>query len=275
MEKYNLLGEGRESEVYLWGKKEVLKLFRSDVSKERIDFEYDASELVQKHYEHAPKIFGKIEINDRQGILYELIDGKTMNESIINNKLKFRTFGKCLGTLHAKLHEQKISKIRLQKPYFEQRIRKTSLLTNSQKEIIINYLHSLKDGESPCHGDLHPDNVLISRKAPFVIDWSNLTIGNHNADIARTTYLLKKSYDPKITGRSIVIRLLGKVIRSIFYRTYYKSYKKILKTSKNEISAWEIIICAVRLSEDISEELSYLIKRINYNLKKIEKIKSS
>jgi len=275
LDNYNLLGEGRESEVYLWDKMQVLKLFRTDVSKERIDFEYEASELVQKHYEHAPKVFGKIEVNDRQGILYELIEGKTMNENIMNNKLKLRKFGKCLGTLHAKLHKLKTAKIRSQKPYFEKRIRNTSLLTNSQKDIIINYLHSLRDGESPCHGDLHPDNILISYKAPFVIDWSNLTIGNPIADIARTTYLLKKSYDPNNSDRSIVIKAFLKVFRSIFYRAYYKSYRKILKTSKNEINAWEIIICAVRLSEDISEELDYLLKRINYNLKKLEKIKSS
>ncbi len=110
---------------------------------------------------------------------------------------------------------------------------------------------------------------MISNKAPFIIDWSNVTIGNPHADIARTTYLLKKSYDPNITERSIVIRALFKAFRSIFYRAYYKSYRKILKTSKNEIKAWEIIICAVRLSEDISEELDYLSKRINYNLKKL------
>ena len=275
MDNYNLIGEGRESEVYLWGKNQILKLFRTDVSEERIDFEYEASELVQKHYEHAPKVFGKIEVNDRRGILYEFIDGKTMNEKIMNYKLRIRKFGKCLGTLHAKLHKQKTSKIRSQKLYFEKRIRNTSLLTNSQKEIIINYLHSLKDGKSLCHGDLHPDNVLVSHKAPFVIDWSNLTIGNPHADIARTTYLLKKSYDPDNSGRSIVFRAVVKVFRSIFYRAYYKSYRKITKTSKNEIKAWEIIICAVRLSEDIPEELDYLFKRINYNLKKIGSAKSS
>jgi aminoglycoside phosphotransferase (APT) family kinase protein len=275
LEKNILLGEGRDAEVFLFGKNQVLKLFRKDVSIERIDFEYSVSELVQKHYQYTPKVFGKIEESGRQGILYEFIDGKTMNENIMKHKLKIRTFGKCLGTLHANLHKQKTSKIRSQKPYFEQRIRNTSFLTNSQKEIIIKYLYSLKDGESFCHGDLHPDNVLISKNAPFVIDWSNLTIGNPHADIARTTFLLKKSFDPNNSELSSVYRAIVRVYRSLFYRIYYKSYRKIRRISKKEVVAWELIICAVRLSEDISEELDYLLTRINHNLRKLIKDKSS
>ncbi|MBY8987150.1 MAG: aminoglycoside phosphotransferase family protein [Candidatus Lokiarchaeota archaeon] len=275
MDKNNLIGEGRESEVFLWGNDQVLKLFRTEVTEERIDFEYKISELVQKYYPHAPKVFDKIHVNGRQGILYEFIDGNTLNENILEHILKIRTFGKCLGTLHAKMHKHNVDKIRLQKPYFEQRIRNTSFLTNIQKEIIIEYLYNLKDGDSLCHGDLHGDNVLISNKAPFVIDWSNLTIGNPHADIARTTYLLKKGTDPNASEHSFVYRAVARAFRSLFYRIYYKSYRKILEVSKDEINVWEIIICAVRLSENISEELDYLLKRINYNLKKLRMVKSS
>ncbi|MFX0074228.1 MAG: aminoglycoside phosphotransferase family protein [Candidatus Hermodarchaeota archaeon] len=269
MKKGALIGEGREAEVFLWDENKVLKLFRSEVSIERIDFECKISELVQDHYQYAPKVFGKIRLGDREGIIYEFIDGETMNEKLPKNKLKIKSFGKCLGYLHANMHKQKVRIIRPQKPYFEQRIRNASFLTNTQKEVIIEYLYSLEDEDSLCHGDLHPDNVLISNNNPFVIDWSNLTIGNHHADIARTTYLLKRGTDPNAPPRSAAYKAVAKFFSNIFYRSYYKSYKKIIKFSKDEIRAWEIIICAVRLTEDIPEEVDYLIKRINQLLKKL------
>ncbi|MFX0009453.1 MAG: aminoglycoside phosphotransferase family protein [Candidatus Hermodarchaeota archaeon] len=275
MKKETLIGEGREAEVFLWSENKVLKLFRKDFSTERIDFEYNISELVQKHYKHAPKVFGKITVNDREGILYEFIDGNTMNEYISNHPLKVRRFGKCLGILHATMHKQKVYKIRDQKPYFEKKIRNISLLTDTQKELIIGYLHGLKDGDSLCHGDLHPDNVLISNNNPFVIDWANLTIGNRYADIARTTYLLKKGTDPNAPPHSAFYIAVAKVFKFIFLKAYLKSYTKILKASKNAINAWEIVICAVRLIEDISEEVDYLIKRINQLLKKLKLENSS
>ncbi|NHJ21704.1 MAG: aminoglycoside phosphotransferase family protein [Candidatus Lokiarchaeota archaeon] len=274
MKKGALIGEGREAEVFLWGENQVLKLFRSKVSAERIDLEYKISELVQTHYQYAPKVFGKIRLDDREGILYELIDGATMNENLSKQLLKIRSFGKCLGYLHAKMHKQKVNKMRPQKPYFEQRIRDTSFLTNKQKEVIIEYLYSLEDEDALCHGDLHPDNVLITDNKAFVIDWSNLTIGNHHADIARTIYLLKRGTDPNAPPRSVVYKAVAKFFRKLFYSSYYKNYKKIIKVSKNEISAWEIIICAVRLTEDISEEVDYLIKRINQLLKKLKLLKT-
>lgn len=275
MKKSTLIGEGRDAEVFLWGKNHVLKLFRTEVSIERIDLEYRISELVQDHYQYAPKVFGKVNLNGREGILYEFIDGKTMNENISKHLLKIRNFGKCLGTLHAKMHKQKVFEIRSQKPYFEKRIRNTSFLTNIQKEVIVKYLYSLKDGNSLCHGDLHPDNVLLSKNNPYVIDWSNLTIGNHHADIARTIYLLKRGTDPNAPLHSAIYKAVAKVFSLIFYRAYYKSYRKISKVSKKEINSWEIIICAVRLNENISEEVDYLLQRINQLLKKLETIKSS
>jgi tRNA A-37 threonylcarbamoyl transferase component Bud32 len=275
MNKGALIGKGRDAEVFLWGENKVIKLFRTEVSKERIDLEYRISELVQKHYQYAPKVFGKINLDNREGIVYEFIEGKTINENIPKHLLKVRTFGKCLGTLHAKMHKQKTYKIRSQKPYFEQKIRNSSLLSNKKEDVIINYLYSLKDGDSLCHGDFHPDNVLLANNNPFVIDWSNLTIGNHYADIARTTYLLKRGTDPNAPQRSAVYKAVAKVFRFIFYRSYYKSYEKICKILKNEIKAWEIIICAARLNENIPEEVDYLVKRINKLLNKLEIKKSS
>lgn len=38
-----------------------------------------------------------------------------------------------------------------------------------------------------CHGDFNPSNVILSDKGlPYIIDWSHVTQGNAEADVARS-----------------------------------------------------------------------------------------
>jgi thiamine kinase-like enzyme len=83
------------------------------------------------------------------------------------------------------MHQNEVPEIRSQKEHFKQRIQAVQLLNEEQKEVIINYLKNLSSGSILCHGDFHWDNILISEKEPFVIDWSNIIVGDHHADIAR------------------------------------------------------------------------------------------
>lgn len=51
-------------------------------------------------------------------------------------------------------------------------------------------LESMPKGNSLCHGDFNPSNIIISEdNKPYIIDWSHATQGNPCADAART-YLL-------------------------------------------------------------------------------------
>jgi aminoglycoside phosphotransferase (APT) family kinase protein len=43
------------------------------------------------------------------------------------------------------------------------------------------------------HFDLHPDNVLISRAGPIVIDWTNAHAGEPDSDVAMTWLILATS----------------------------------------------------------------------------------
>ncbi|MHA2340040.1 MAG: hypothetical protein ACXACX_22300 [Candidatus Hodarchaeales archaeon] len=46
MEKGTLIGRGREAEVLYWGDNKVLKLFWEKIPKNRVEFEFEASKLV-------------------------------------------------------------------------------------------------------------------------------------------------------------------------------------------------------------------------------------
>ena len=269
LEKGTLIGQGRDAEVLYWGNTQVLKLFREKILKNEIEIEFKASQLVNKYYKYAPKVFGKVEINNREGIIYEFIDGKNIVEEVKKNPLKARKFAKILAKLHNEMHDLEITGIPLQKDYFKQRIQREQSLTKDQKRIIIKYLRILSSGSVLCHGDFHMENVLITAKGPKVIDWSNVNAGNHHADVARTLYILRHSHDPDSSQQSSIMNFLAKFFRIYFVKKYFKTYKRLRKVSLKEVRKWNLIVYAVRLGENIIEEQNFLLKEIDKEMMKL------
>ena len=112
--------------------------------------------------------------------------------------------------------------------------------------------------------------MLISKKGPKVIDWSNLTAGNPHANIARTLHLFRDIYDQSSKERSSLFNFLVKFFRYYFAKKYFRTYKKLRRASLKEIRKWNLIIYALRLGEEIPEEQDYLLKEINKEIKRLK-----
>jgi thiamine kinase-like enzyme len=168
------------------------------------------------------------------------------------------------------MHQNEVPEIRSQKENFKQRIQAVKLLNEEQKEFIINYLKNLSGGAILCHGDFHWDNIIISGKESFVIDWSNIFVGDHHADIARTLYILRYSYDPNSHQQSSLFNFIAKFFQFYSSRRYFKIYNNLKKTSLKEVKKWNLIIYAARLREEIAEEQDFLLKKIEKELSKLQ-----
>ena len=69
-------------------------------------------------------------------------------------------------------------------------------------------LHAIPyGGERLLHLDFHPDNVLLSRRGPVVIDWSNARAGEPALDVAMTWVICATSGG-----------VLGRVFTRLFLR---------------------------------------------------------
>src|SRR5207253_2945540 len=77
------------------------------------------------------------------------------------------------------------------------RIGEAARLSPDEKEAARRRLSELPDGETICHGDFHPGNILLSRNGPVVIDWTSGTRGHPLGDVAQTSLLFDIASLPK------------------------------------------------------------------------------
>lgn len=269
LEKGEVIGRGRTADVIYWGYNKVLKLFNKEISLELIDYQYKVDCIIGKIFSNCPKAFEKIEKDDRRGIVYEYIEGVPLRESMGRSIKKVGKGMKILAETHAEMHKHEITDILTQYEFFSMAINKTELLNDDQKRKIIDYLKKLPDGNTICHGDMHPENLLVSKDKSYVMDWSNTYSGNPNSDVARTIYVLKyglAATDEVTLKKSFLHKFFFKVIKKLAARPYIKQYLKLTGRSLKEIEKWNLVIFAARLCEPVPLEYDNLLEMIENKL---------
>ncbi|MDD3224125.1 MAG: aminoglycoside phosphotransferase family protein [Clostridium sp.] len=265
MEKGKLIGQGRTAEVFEWGQDKILKLFRYDVPKIVIENEYEVSINIYKKFKITPKVYELIEVDDRSGIIYERINGISMMKVIASKPWKLKREARRLAELH-KLIQQKVEfDLPNGKTRLKDNISNTELLEDNVKNKLYEYIDKLEDDNILCHGDLHPDNILITSKGQVIIDWMTATNENQLSDIARTSIMIKFGI---VTDKPYIARQIINFGRNKLYLEYIKHYMKLTGVKLEQIEQWELPVAAARLTEWLpKDEKAALLNFINIKMK--------
>lgn len=251
MGKGKIIGQGRTSEVFVWDDENILKLYRKGMPQEAIINEFNISNCVYEKGLLTPFAKEIVDIEERKGIVFERVRGVTMMQYFLSKPWHISREAQRLAELHYEMHKIKVSEIPKQKPKLIQSIKATEKLTENKKQVIIDYMDSLIEDNSLCHGDFHPDNILISENKYIVIDWMTGTRGSAVADIARTYVLLKMGALP--LGTSKLKKNIIEFVRRKFYSEYIKQYLKKSSILMEDIEKWVLPIAAARLVEWLPE----------------------
>lgn len=249
---------GRTAEIFAWRDGTILKLYRAWCPAEWVEYESKVAKIVTQAGVPSPQSFEIVEVNGRRGLVYERVDGVSMLKQLSRQPFKLGAYGKTLADLHLEMHRHPAPDLPPQRAPLERAIRSAKLLSEDLRAAALHRLAGMPDGERLCHGDFHPDNVLLTSKGPLVIDWVTATRGDPWADVARTQLMLTMG-EP--VGVSLMARLmlLG---RQKFFQGYIRQYEALSPGRHERLHAWLPVIAAARLNENIQSEQNGLLKII-------------
>ena len=128
-------------------------------------------------------------IDGKWSIVLDYIEGKTLEQLMIENPEKKREYLELFVDLQLSVHAQKCPTLTRLKDKMRSKISQTTLDATTKYELH-HRLEGMPKHNKVCHGDFHPSNVMIKEDGtPVIIDWAHVTQGNASADAART-YLL-------------------------------------------------------------------------------------
>jgi aminoglycoside phosphotransferase (APT) family kinase protein len=183
-----LLGAGRDAQVYEYGEGRILRRYTTP--------RQTASEAAVMTYAHehgypVPMVYGA----SGPDLVMERLTGPTMLDDIGRRPWRASQHAHLLAELHRQLHE-------LPAPDWLE--------------------ESVGEGDRLLHLDLHPGNVVLAERGPVVIDWSNAARGPWAVDVALTWLIIGTA---KVPGGPI-LRPFGRVAGRLFSTAFLEHFER-------------------------------------------------
>jgi uncharacterized protein (TIGR02172 family) len=254
----HLIGEGRTAEIYTWDDQHVLKLYRDWCPPDWVDYEARIARLVYEAGIPLPEPWGVVDVDGRRGLIYQRLEGISMAKDLKARPWTLFKHAHSLAELQIKIHEKSTFELPSYKDRLRYDIDETPHLTEVLRKRAHALLDQLPDRQSICHGDFHPENVLITKSGPMVIDWMTACSGSPWADVARTSLILTIGVQAAANQIPLFLRMMVR----LYHHFYLQRYRSLHADSENEFHHWMLLIAAARLSENILPEREMLMKMV-------------
>ncbi|WP_040952404.1 aminoglycoside phosphotransferase family protein [Gorillibacterium massiliense] len=265
MKKGAMIGKGMSAEVYEWGDHQVLKLYYDQYQPEWIRGEAEIGMALKEAGVPAPSVYEMVEEGGRRGLLYERVPGASMLTMMQTSPTRSIKHAREMARLHFSIHRCSTTKLPRQKDILEQSIHEAKEILGEKTGLICEYLYKLPEGNWICHGDFHPDNILVTNNKSIAIDWTNANIGDPMCDVARTSIIFLSPFNSSGTPKIMTLPL--RLIKRILNRAYLNEYCRLANIRYESINAWILPVAAARLQEKIPGEQEWLLNLIDKRLR--------
>lgn len=194
---------------------------------------------------NVPKILEVKTIDGKWAIVYEFIEGKTLDQLMKENPDKTNEYLEMFVDLQMKVHSCTCPILNKLKDKMSRKISEADLDAATRYELHTR-LESMPKHNKVCHGDFNPSNIIVKDDGtPFILDWSHVTQGNASADVARTYLLFKLAGDLELADQ------------------YLDLFCSKSNTAKQYIQQWMPIVAASQSVKGKKEEREFLLDWVN------------
>jgi uncharacterized protein (TIGR02172 family) len=252
-----LLASGRTADVFAWGTDQVIKLFHNWFELDNILFEQKVARAVQASGLPIPAVGEVVQVNGRNGLIYQRVDGRSMWEILAHQPWRLVSFAWRMAELHAALHAVAApADLPDQRRRLRRKIEQAGGLPEEIRQRALGILDKLPAGDWICHGDFHPGNVLLTARGEVIIDWIDVSCGNPLADLARTSIIALGA-----AATRQVPQLGMKATLRLFHWLYLRRYFHLRPGGYDEYHRWLPVVAAGRLGENMPELEAWLVRQ--------------
>ncbi|MCL4255213.1 MAG: phosphotransferase [Anaerolineae bacterium] len=235
------LADGNTAEIFEWDDTRILKLWRSHYPPSDVDNEARIGQMIATSTLPVPRIYDVVEQDNRRGIIYERVRGVSLLDWIFEDFSRFEAGARWLGRLQAMIHNHApLSDLPRQRERLIGQITRANGVSDTIRATALARLDVLPDDDKICHGDFHPQNVLVAGDKATIIDWMDGTRGSAIADVTRTLLLVDGGDQPA-------------EITAMFKSFYLDEYAQHRPLDVDLITRWYPILALARLSESLPQ----------------------
>ncbi|WP_047979674.1 phosphotransferase family protein [Ornithinibacillus contaminans] len=238
------IASGNTARIYL-SEDKIIKIYHDYLPDNEATYEANKQQFAFDCGLPVPNILEITEVDEKQAIVMEYIQGRTFGELALENKDQTEYYMGISVSIQQKIHSVEATTLEPMEGKLRRQLESANKLTKLQKIALLQKLDSMPFDQKLCHGDYHLFNLLLSDQQVTIIDWVDSSAGTISADVYRTY-------------------LLYSFISMDLATLYVNQYCEKSGMLKEEVFQWAPIIAGARLSESLPEkESDYLLEIVN------------
>lgn len=226
---------------------------------------YRDADHVHREFRHAraafesglpvPAVYEEITYDGRRGIVFEHARGIQMEKAMVRRPWLIPSMAKRFARLHHALHRSESPTLPWQIERYAEKIRASTQMPYALQRAVLDLLYQLPLGQAVCHGDLTPQNVVLTGKNERVVDWLNATQGNPLACVVETSLNLVRERPEK----NRFFKAGARLFRSLYLANYFEGNS----SARQHFAHWEVIVSAAMLqTADFPPERARLLRQV-------------
>ena len=240
----NIIATRPDKTIYRDGDK-VIKVFNESYSKANVLNEALNQSRVEETGLNIPKLHEVTVIDGKWAIVYDYIQGKTMEQLMKENPDRFDEYLEKFVDIQVEIHSRQAPFLNKLKDKMNRKISMAEIDATTRYDLHTR-LEGMPKHNKVCHGDFNPSNIIITEDGtPYILDWSHATQGNASADAARTYLLFCLAGNEDMASKYL----------SLFCR---KS-----DTARQYVQKWMPIVAASQSVKGNAHEREFLLSWVN------------